>query len=680
MSVATMNGVMHVPRINTKYATKLPDRIISSMRDTTVPWGPVGYVTYKRTYSRHTVSGDRTSPKEEWWQSMSRCLQGLLDINGALTLRELEILAEYFMKLKCIPSGRQSWQLGTKTVQRLGGDSLQACWHVRVDEPIHPFTFNFEELMLGGGVGFTILPEDVYSLPSVKFNIDVTRVESFDCDYIIPDNREGWVEFLRRILEGFFFTGKSITYNTKAIRSKGEPIESFGGTASGPEDLVLGISQIVTILKRCVGSKLRPIDAMDIQNILAAIVVAGNVRRSAQIACGSGRDRDFLLAKYWDDGSIIIPRWRQQSNNTVVEDDLHNLLPEFWWPYENTKADGSSRGECYGLFNRPLSQNFGRLADGIRPGYNAGACGPNPCGEIILESDEACNLAEIFLTNLENAMEFHIAAEMMYKVTKIVSTLPFLHPRTNAVVQRNHRLGIGVTGVQAAHHLRKAEIFDSVYKHIREEDKEYSKLLGVDPSIAYTTVKPSGTAAKLARGCTPGANLAYANPHILRITFASDSPMLTTLRRKGYPMEPKKNLDGSIDLNVMMVTFPVSYPENTPCDGEQSAVQQLENVVFLQRWWSDNAVSSTIQFKQEEVPEIKDWLYKNYRDNLKSVAFSRHTGHGFVQPPNEPITWEQYQTLVHSVEPIDHFDEIGGDGDDNLIEGIECGTGGCPVR
>jgi len=144
------------PGINLKYPSVLPDRIKHLMRDTKVPWGPVGLVTYKRTYSRHLDEDDNSSPKEDFWQTLSRCLQGLLDINGALTLRELECMAGYLIQLKCCLSGRHLWQLGTKTVERLGGDSLQACWSVRCDEPIHPFTFNFNELMLGGGVGFSL--------------------------------------------------------------------------------------------------------------------------------------------------------------------------------------------------------------------------------------------------------------------------------------------------------------------------------------------------------------------------------------------------------------------------------------------------------------------------------------------------------------------------------------------
>lgn len=671
----TIDSYSH-PAINLKYVDVLPDRIVKSMRDTKVPFGPVGLVTYKRTYSRHTVEGDTSSPKEDYWQTMRRCINGLLHIGGAYTLRELDLLAEYLMNLKCNFSGRHLWQLGTPNVDRIGGDSLQACWHTVVDEPIHPFLFNFEELMLGGGVGFSIMPEDVYALPKVQFNINVERVESFDCDFIIPDNREGWIEFLNKVLNGFYFTGKSVTYNTKCIRSRGLPIKTFGGTASGPEELVIGMGEIVKILKNRVGAKLTPVDCMDIMNILGKIVVAGNVRRSAQIACGSGRDREFLLAKYWGDGAII-PKWRQNSNNTVNETDLTQLLPEYWWPYDNLMENGSSKGECLGLYNQDLAANYGRLIDGRRQGYNSKVRGPNPCGEIILESNEACNLAELYMTNLKDRIEFHTAAILMYKCQKTISTLKFISPRTNEVVSRNHRLGLGVTGFQAAHHLRKKEFFDEVYKHIREEDTDYSKLLGVKTSIAYTTVKPSGTSAKLPRGCTPGGNNAYANPQLLRITFDAASPMLPTLKRKGYPMEYKINLDGSKDLDAMMVSFPIKYPDGTPCDGEVSAIQQLEDVVFLQTWWSDNAVSSTIQFQQNEVPAIKDWLFKNYRDKLKSISFSRHTGHGFVQPPNEQLTLEEYEKFVNSVEEIDYFED---DNDDQMIEGLECSTGGCPIR
>lgn len=678
MSIATMNGSYKV-NVGGKYVKALPDRIIRAMKDTPVPWGPVGYVTYKRTYSRHIIPADRTSPKEEYWNTLTRCLNGILHIGGAFTLRELEVLAEYLINLKCNFSGRGLWQLGSTTVDRIGGDSLQACWQVKVNEPIHPFAFTFEELMLGGGVGFSIMPEHVYEIPVVKYNIDVNRVTTYDCDMIVTDNREGWVALLKKILEGFFFTGKSVNYNPDCLRAKGQPIVSFGGEASGSEELVIGMSEIVRILKSRVELKLRPIDCLDIQNILGKIVVAGNVRRSAQIAVGSGRDRDFLLAKYWGDGSVIIPKWRQQSNNTVGTTTIEDLLPEFWYGYDEHPETGQAQGEPYGLYNPYLSANYGRLIDGIKPGYNSRVIGPNPCGEIMLESDEACNLGELYLTNLVDGQEFHTAAELMFKCLKTISCLPFLYDRTNEVVARNRRTGLGVTGVYAAHHLRKPMMFDSVYKHLDKVDREYSELMGGLPlSIAKTTVKPSGTAAKLPNGCTPGANPAYSLYSRLRIQFASDSTMLPDLRKAGYPMEPKLNLDGTRDFNVTMVSFPVRYPDGTP-DESISAIDQLENVVMLQTYWSDNAVSSTIQYRSEELPAIKNWLKANYSEKIKSIAFCRHTGHGFVQAPNEPLTLREYEAFAASVRPISQFSN-GADMDDTSMDGIECIGGSCGIK
>jgi ribonucleoside-triphosphate reductase len=658
------------PSVNTKFATKLPERIILMMHEETVPWGPIGYVTYKRTYSRQMDCGR----KEEYADTIARCLNGLLHIGGAFTLRELEVLAGYLMQLKCNFSGRSLWQLGTPTVDRLGGDSLQACWHVRMNEPVDPFCFAFEELMLGGGVGFSIMPEDVYEIPPVKYNVNINRVNTFDCDYIVPDNREGWVGLLRKILEAFFFTGKNVNYNPDCLRAKGEPIKSFGGIASGSIELVNGLNEIVKILKSRHGMKLRPIDVMDIVNIIGKIVVSGNVRRSAELAKGSGRDRDFLLAKYWGNGNII-PPWRQMSNNTVAESNLKELLPEFWWGYEDD-SNGIAQGEPYGLYNPYLVENYRRLIDPIDLGYNSKAVGPNPCGEENLENYEGCNVGDIYLTNLVDGNQFHTVGELMIKVLKTISILPFLYDRTNDVVRRNHRLGLGVTGVMAARHLHRH--FDSVYRHVKETDKEYSKVLGVSPSIALTTVKPSGTIAKFSKGCTPGANPGYSQYCKVLITFASNSPMLSVLKEKGYPMEPKINLDGSYDYGSTMVGFPVSYPDGTPTE-EISALQQLENVVNLQRYWSDNAVSATIQFDQYEVPAIKAWMYENYSTSLKTIAFCRHTGHNFKQPPNTPLSREEFNSFRNSVEPIVDGDFLHCDNDNDLMDG-ECPGGQCGIR
>jgi hypothetical protein len=214
-------------------------------------------------------------------------------------------------------------------------------------------------LALGSGVGYNIQRRHVEKLPIVKDWFEApTRVDDAGADFIIPDSREGWVKFLGKTLKAAFLSDSpekgTFSYWTGAVRGKGTPIKGFGGVASGPEDLVWGIGEISKILIRRRGKQIKPIDALDIMNIIGYIIVAGNVRRSAQIAIGDPDDVEFLLAKRWDLGNI--PKWRSMSNNSVVCADLEELHDYFWDGYEG-------RGEPYGLINLELSRSVGRLGD-----------------------------------------------------------------------------------------------------------------------------------------------------------------------------------------------------------------------------------------------------------------------------------------------------------------------------
>lgn len=646
-----------------KYPAKISESFVANYRDQTPPWGPVGYVTYKRTYARMTDAGIT----EEWWQTVQRACNGILDIGGAFEQDQIQKLFHFVFNLKCNFSGRALWQLGTPNIAKLGGDSLQNCWHVAVNDPIDPFTFTFNELMLGGGVGFNITPEFVYEMPVIRHNVNVERVEDMDCDYIVTDNREGWVELLERVLRAFFFTGKNIRYNTFAIRARGKPIKSFGGLASGSEDLVRGIAQIANILRQAVGRKLKPIECLDIMNIIGSIVVAGNVRRSAEIACGSPFDSEFLNAKNWS--RFKLPAWRQMSNNSVITNNVADLPSTFWDGYEG-------KGEPYGLVNLDLCRKLGRLADGHNYRPDPDVVGVNPCGEIPLASHEACNLAELYLPNLDSPEEFRDAAELMYMSIKTISMLKFINPRTNAIVEKNRRLGIGVTGFCAAPSMMNGGIFDAVYEHLEDTDKHYSRLVRSNESIKLTTVKPSGTNSLLP-GVPPGVHPDYAEFYKRRITFAANDPLVEIAQSNGYFVEPKINIDGSRDFNTMIVEFPVAARKGTITADKLSAIDQLENQMFLQRHWSDNAVSMTCYYKPEELPEVHDWLLENFTENVKTASFLLHSGHGFVQAPYEPISESQYKELRSKTKPITSvtdYEQLG------LIDNLECAGGACPIK
>ena len=253
-------------RVNESYITKIPDNVET-------PWGMLGYITYKRTYSR--IKNENTNETEEFRDSILRVLdasQKQLNIN--FTNEELKKAYYYLMSLKCSVAGRFLWQLGTETVNNLGTMSLQNCAFVKIDEPIKPFLWIFDVLMLGTGVGFNIQKKYIDKLPVLVNNdINIVRKDTKDADFIIPDSREGWVYLLEKILEAYFYKGKSFTYSTILIRTAGSKIKGFGGTASGPEDLVKGLANIQIILQKRKGLKLTSVDCLDIINIIAKLLL-----------------------------------------------------------------------------------------------------------------------------------------------------------------------------------------------------------------------------------------------------------------------------------------------------------------------------------------------------------------------------------------------------------------------
>ena len=629
------------------------------------PFSTVGYITYKRTYARRLDEADITSKTEEFSQTVERVVKAANDqLNCGFTEKEQERLRKYLMELKGTVAGRFLWQLGTDTVGKLGLASLQNCAFTVIDEPVRPFTWAMDLLMLGSGVGYNIQKKNVEKLPEVNINFTApTRLDSNDADFIVPDSREGWVSLLGKTLKAAFLSVKepTFTYSTVLVRGRGAVIKGFGGTASGPEDLCDGIAKVSIILEKRAGKKLRPIDCLDIMNIIGAIVVAGNVRRSAQIAIGDADDVEYLLAKRWDMGNI--PSWRAMSNNSVVCNDIKDLHEYFWDGYEG-------KGEPYGLINLRLSRKIGRLGDTNYP--DPDVMGYNPCAEQSLAAYETCCLAEVYLSNVTSKEEFVDICTLLYRINKHSLSLPCHLQETADIVHKNMRMGIGVTGVLQASDEQRSWL-NEAYEELRKFDKEYSAKHGFPESIKLTTVKPSGTLSLLP-GVTSGCHPAYSHYMIRRIRIAADHSLVQVCREHGYPVEFQRNFDGTDDHSTMVVSFPFAYPEGTKIAAEMTAIDQLEVVKWLQENWSDNSVSCTVYYRKEELPEIKKYLAKNYKNNHKSLSFLLHNEHGFKQAPLEEITKEAYDALVASTRLITKVEDASFEGD------LECSSGVCPVK
>ena len=637
--------------------TLFSEEFLSGYNLKDVPWGGngLGEIVYKRTYARVVEGESRT---ENWKETIVRAIKGAQAIGAGYTQEEAERMFDHLFNLRGTFSGRALWQLGTKLGSQYG-DSLNNCWTVSIRRP-KDFLFIFDELMMGGGVGYSVKRADINELPKVKKNVSVTHVASKDADFIVPDSREGWVKLLKQVLDAYFVTGKSFTYSTILVRGKGEVIKGFGGKASGPLPLIDGMTKVGNVLKSREGKKLRSIDVLDIANIIGSVVISGNVRRSAQIAVGDSDDILYLRAKRWDLGNI--PNWRAFSNNTVAADAADYLSDEFWDGY-------NGKGEPYGLFNQRLSQTYGRLGELIDDNCEL----PNPCAEQILESYESCNLAEIYLPNIRTLEEFKDVAALLYKTCKAITRMEYLYEETNEVIHRNSRIGIGITGIVEA--IDKMENWaGEVYTHLREFDNYWSDLNNTARSIKLTTVKPSGTLSLLA-GVTPGVHPAFARHYIRRVRMASDDALVEYCRAKGYDVEYARNFDGSNDYNTSIVSFPAKSNDDAILAKDMTAIRQLELVKRAQTLWSDSSVSVTVYYRKEELAAIKEWLAENYENSVKSVSFLLHSDHGFDQAPYEEISEELYNELSTRIKLTEAYNDFGG-----MLSIEDCEGGACPVR
>ena len=616
-------------------------------------------MVFLRTYSRPIPGLGRN---ETWPETIQRSINGAIEIGTDFTQEEAERLFDLMFNLKCSLSGRALWQLGTPLVKALNASSLNNCFWTNI-ETIEDIEFVFDHLMLGGGVGFSVERSKIHELPKVKSGVTISHDRTNDADIIVPDSRHGWSRLLHSVLKSYLYTGRSFVYSTILVRGYGAPLKTFGGTASGPEALIDGITDICKVLDNRVGKKLRSVDVLDILNIIGRTVVAGSSRRSAQLAGGDPDDMLFIRAKNWENGDI--PAWRANSNNSIFADRFEEVQPEIWKGY-----DGS--GEPYGLLNRRLARSHGRLGerrvDNSIEGYN-------PCGEIPLGDGESCNLATIFLPNVESYEEFVEISRLLYLVQKAITSLSYPYEKTNRITKKNRRIGQSITGVVQAD-VEQMSWLDPGYRALRELDAEYSAAKGINPSVRLTTVQPSGTLSLLP-GVTPGIHPAFARYYIRRVRFGSSDPLIETCRKRGYKVVPEVGIDGREDHTRWVVEFPAAAPEGAILADEMTAIEQLELLRQVQTDWADNAVSVTVYYSKEELPEIQKWLAEHYDSSVKSVSFLLRTEHNFALPPYEEIDEETYRKAVAAIDLSIPFVTKESS---ETIDFDDCAGGVCPVR
>jgi len=246
-------------------------------------FGPVGLITYKRTYARPLPDGS----VEDYWQTLERIVNGIYTVqkwhchrhnlpwSDSKAQRSAQTMFQLMWDFKFLPGGRGLWMMGTEYVETRGSAALNNCSFTSttdIDKSFsEPFCFLMDFSMLGVGVGGDCKGAGKVVIQAPKRS---------DETHVVEDTREGWVDLVHRILESY--VGKAtlprdIDYSK--IRAYGTPIKSFGGTAAGPEPLQRLVREIQRLLDRLVGFPITSEAIVDIFDMIGVCVVAGNVRR-----------------------------------------------------------------------------------------------------------------------------------------------------------------------------------------------------------------------------------------------------------------------------------------------------------------------------------------------------------------------------------------------------------------
>lgn len=516
-----------------------------------------------------------------------------------------------------------------------------------------PFCWLMDMLMLGVGVGFDTKGAGIVKVQEPRRSDDV---------HVVEDSREGWVDLLRRILTAYAGRGSlpgRIDYSL--VRPAGSPIRGFGGTASGPEPLDDLVRAVQAVLDPLVGQAITSDAIVDLCNLVGKCVVAGNVRRSAEIAFGDPRDKTFLDLKnpeVWGEEVIYDHRWA--SNNSIFA-EVGMDYAEF---AERTALNGEPGYEW--LEN---ARGYGRMGWGPPDFRDRRVKGANPCVEQSLEDRELCCLVETFPSRHDSYDDYQKTLKYAYLYAKSVTLMQTHDQRTNQVLLRNRRIGTSMSGIQqAVKKVGRREFFrwcDQGYNYLRELDKIYSDWLCVRESIKITSVKPSGTVSLLP-GVTPGIHFPHSEYYIRRIRFQESHPLVALLDEHGYNVEEDK-----YSPKTVVAEFPIKEEHFDRSKNDISLWEQLEMAAQVQQYWADNQVSVTVTFKPEEAKDIK-YALELYETRLKGVSFLPLADHGYAQAPYEEITKEQYEDMVSKVTPISVNSHIEHDQTERFCDGDTC--------
>ena len=705
-----------ITKNSVRHYFKLEDSVRVDFLNRDFNWddNPIGLITLYRTYLRKK----NNDQLETWNECVVRVIEGMFSfqkthvINSGLIWNEKKAqrtaldAAQRLFAFKWTPPGRGLWMMGTEFVWERGSAALNNCGFTttkNIDvEYSEPFRFLMDMSMLGVGIGF-----DTEGAGKVT----VSQPTGEPVTYLVPDTREGWVEAIGLIIDSYLMEGKQpIELDVSEVRPYGLPIKGFGGTSSGPDPLIRGAYGIKYVLEKYIGEKLDSVGITDIQNLIGKIVIAGNVRRTAEIAFGKPNDKAFRRMKSWTDhplevGAETPPELKLASQEDYEPYAANPYSPEAdaivdkystepWafkfggWRWASNNTIFATVGMDYTEVAESIAENgepgvawlqnmrdFGRMKDG--PDFkDFRVAGGNPCLEQSLEDKELCTLVETYPSRHANAKDYYETLKVAYLYAKTVTLVATHNAQTNTVMCRNRRIGTSQSGIVDAikkfgRYYYQKNLIDLAYDKLNHYDDIYSEWLGVPRSIKKASVKPSGSVSLLAN-VSPGIHYPKVKYGYRTMRLAKTSKLVEVLSAANYRIESSV----TDPMNTVVAYFPILNSDDTETEADVTIWEQFTNAVMLQKYWADNQVSITISFKEHEKKDIAKCL-STFDSELKGVSLLPLMDHGYKQAPYQHADKAEVEAYKASLGKLDvsmlhHLDEGEDASSNKFCDGDSC--------
>jgi ribonucleoside-triphosphate reductase len=619
--------------------------------------------------SRYARFSDELKRRETWDETVDRYIKYFQKYTEGNKKIPWEELRQGILNLEAMPSMRALMTAGVA----LEKDNVAGynCSYIVIDNP-KAFDEIMYILMCGTGVGFSVESRYTNKLPEVPDELHETETT-----IVFRDSKIGWATGYREYVS-LLYSGKIAKFDVSKIRPSGERLKTFGGRASGPDPLVDLLQFTRNIFMKARGRKLTTLECHDIVCKVADIVVVGGVRRSALISLSDLNDdqmRNSKSGQWW-----LAEGQRQLANNSAVYEhkpDMDTFMKEWFSLYR------SKSGER-GIFSRAASQavaaKYGRRDDSID-------YGTNPCSEIILRPYQFCNLSEVVIREndtLDTLLKKVRLATILGTLQATQTNFRYLNKKWKNNTEEEALLGVSLTGIMdniftsGQYYEQGLETpLESLLTQLREEavkvNKQFAKILGINPAAAITCVKPSGTVSQLVDSAS-GIHPRYAHHYIRRVRQDKKDPLADFMVSHGYVVESDFYGD-----TRWVFSFPIKAPEHAITTKDVTAIQQLELWKVYQEHWCEHKPSITVYVGEDEWMGVGAWVYNNI-GVLSGVSFlPRDTG-TYRQAPYEEITAEKYEELS-SIQNLDikWTDFIENTDNTESAKTLACSAGVCEI-